>query len=232
MQIYENWVEQDLNPILSFSSQGKILYTNNEAQFLLNRVEKKELYDLALKHAPSNYGFETTYINLSMYNYLFYAISVTYENDDEIHMKLYKSTSVKQETKYSVKNVTKTNIFTLVDLTISTRKTKSEVKFVKNYDPSIPDFMMVASDFLKLVNNIYDSFSDTNIINTSVKLKTGEYIKIEDKKYSLITIEISSGEREFNFYNKELIKYDKSKSSMILTLKEDKAIIDLPLILK
>lgn len=231
MNLFENWVEQDLNPILSFSSQGKILYTNHEAQFLLNRVDKKELYNLALKYAPANYGFETTYINLSMHNYLFYAISVTYENDDEIHIKLYKSTSVKQDKKYSIKNITKTNIFTLVDLTISTRKTKSEIKFIKNYDPSIPEFLMVASDFLKLLNNIYDVFTQTTIINTSVKLKTGEYIKIEDKKYSLVTIEIYGGD-DSGYYEEELIKHDKNKSSLILTLKKDKAIIDLPLILK
>lgn len=231
MNLFENWVEQDLNPILSFSSQGKILYTNHEAQFLLNRVDKNELYELALKYAPANYGFETTYINLSMHNYLFYAISVTYENDDEIHVKLYKSTSVKQEKKYSVKNITKTNIFTLVDLTISTRKTKSDIKFVKNYDPSIPEFMMVASDFLKLLNNIYDAFDKNSIINTSVKLKTGEYIKIESKKYSLVTIEISGGD-DSTYYDSESIRHDKNKSSMILTLQKDKAIIDLPLILK
>jgi len=230
MNIYENWVEQDLNPILSFSSQGKILYTNQEAQFLLNRVSKNELYNLALKYAPATFGFETTYVNLPMHNYLFYAISVGYENEDEIHIKLYKSTSVKQDKKYSAKNVTKTNIFTLVDLTISTRKTKSETKFIKNYDPSIPEFLMVAADFLKLLNNIFDSFDkETTIINISVKLKTGEYIKLEDRKHSLVTIEIYSDE---GHYDIDLIKHDKNRSSMILTLQRDKAIIDLPLILK
>ncbi len=230
MSIYENWVEQDLNPILSFSSLGKILYTNQEAQFLLNRVRKEHLYDLALKYAPANYGFETTYINLTLHNYTFYAISITYESDDEIHMKLYKSTNVKQDKKYAPKNVSKTNIFTLVDLTISTRKTKSEVKFVKNYDPSIPEFMMVASDFLKLLNSIYDSFSaDCKIINTSVKLKTGEYIKLDDKKHSLVTIEIYADSCGFDI---DAIKHDKNRSSMILSLEKDKAIIDLPLILK
>ncbi|WP_428024964.1 hypothetical protein [Arcobacter sp.] len=230
MSIYENWVEQDLNPILSFSSQGKILYTNQEAQFLLNRVKKEQLYDFALKYAPANYGFETTYINLTLHNYIFYAISVTYENDDEIHMKLYKSTSVKQDKKYAPKNVSKTNIFTLVDLTISTRKTKSETKFIKNYDPSIPEFLMVASDFLKLLNSIYDAFNKTcTIINTSVKLKTGEYIKLNEKKHSLVTIEIYADDCGYDI---ESIKHDKNKSSMILSLESDKAIIDLPLILK
>ncbi|WP_375723479.1 hypothetical protein LXN10_13300 [Arcobacter sp. KX21116] len=231
MTINDNWVEQDLNPILSFSSQGKIIHTNQEAQFLLNRVKKEQLYDLALKYAPANYGFETSYINLTFYNYIFYAISVTYENDDEIHMKLYKSTSVKQDKKYAPKNTSKTNIFTLVDLTISTRKTKSEIKFIKNYDPSIPEFLMVASDFLKLLNSIYDAFDNNcKILNTSVKLKTGEYIKLDERKHSLVTIEIYAD--NYEHYNMDAIKHDKNRSSMILTLEKEKAIIDLPLILK
>ena len=229
MNFYETWVEQDLNPILTFSSSGKILYTNNEAQFLLNRVSKNELYEIALKYAPANYGFETSYVNLTYHNYIFYAVSVTYENDDEISIKLYKSTTVKSEKKYSIKNVQKTNIFTLVDLTVSTRKTKSDVKFVKNYDPSIPDFMMVASDFLKLLNDIFDSFDKPKIINISVKFKTGEYIKIDDKKYSLVTVEIYSDDTQYDI-NK--INYDKNRGSMVLDLQKHKAIVDLPLILK
>ena len=73
MDFYEAWVELDLNPIISFSSAGKILYTNQEAQFLLSRIKQKELFDLALKYAPKSFGVETTYFNLPIKNYSFYA---------------------------------------------------------------------------------------------------------------------------------------------------------------
>ncbi|MCG3720764.1 hypothetical protein L5F50_16305, partial [Aliarcobacter butzleri] len=90
MNFFENWVEMDLNPILSFSSNAKILYSNSEAQFLLNRIKPKEIFDLALTYAPKTFGALTSYIDLTMQNYTFYAITVMYENDEEIHVKLYK----------------------------------------------------------------------------------------------------------------------------------------------
>ena len=96
MSFFEEWIELDLNPILSFSSTSKIIYSNSEAQFLLNRIKQKELFDLALSYAPKTFGALTSYIDLTIKNYTFYAITVMYENEDEIHMKLYKSAMVKK----------------------------------------------------------------------------------------------------------------------------------------
>ena len=227
MNFYENWVELDLNPIISFSSQGKIKFSNQEAQFLLSRISQKEIFDIALKYAPNSFGFNTTYIDLPLKNYLFYAITVGYENEDEIHVKLYKSTLVKRKKKLSSKNASMTNIFTLVDLTISTKKTKSDIKYIKNYDPSIPELKLVATEFLKLLNSVYDCVDDASTVTTSVKLKTGEYIRIDDKKYSLITVEIVC---DGNFYKFNDIDRDQDTNSLILTVEEEKILIDLPLL--
>lgn len=228
MNFYENWVELDLNPIISFSSQGKILFSNQEAQFLLSRISSKEVFDLALRYAPANFGYQTSYIDLPIKNYIFYAITVGYDNEDEIHVKLYKSTMVKRKKNLSSKNASLTNIFTLVDLTISTKKTKSDVKFIKNYDPSIPEIKLVAPEFLKLLNAVYDSCESGSMITTSVKLKTGEYIRIDEKKYSLITVEITT---DGNFYTFNDTKQDQESNSFILIVEEDKITIDLPLLL-
>ena len=227
MEIFENWVELDLNPVLSFSSTGKILYTNQEAQFLLNKIQPKELYELAVRHAPASYGFKTTYLDLKMKNYIFYAMTVGYENEDEIHVKLYKSTMVKKEKKSSNKNEVMTNIFTLVDLAISSKKSQSEIQYLKNYDPSIPEFKLVVQDFLKLLNTIYDSIENASVITTSVKLKTGEYMRIDEVKYSLICVEIHCDGLFYNFNENS-----DANSSFILTVHSDKILIDLPLLLK
>jgi hypothetical protein len=226
MKFFEEWVELDLNPILSFSSSSKIIYSNSEAQFLLNRIKQKELFDLALSYAPKTFGAQTSYIDLSIKNYTFYAITVMYENEDEIHMKLYKSAMVKKENNLNIKNINVTNIFTLVDLAISTSKIKTNITFIKNYDPSIPEFKLDASTFIKTLNQIFESFKDKKIVNCSILLKIGEYIKIDGKKYSLISVEISSNEKnDFSSIN------IKENNSFILTLSEDKITIDLPLIL-
>lgn len=228
MNFFENWVELDLNPIITFSNTGKLLYSNPEAQFLLNRIDSKELYDIAIKYAPATYGFNTTYVNLPIKNYVFYAITVGYENEDELHVKLYKSTMVKKENKISTKNGEIANIFTIVDLNISTQKTKKDINFIKNYDPSIPDFKMMVPDLLKVIGKIYESFEDCTIITTSIKLKIGEYIRIDNEKYSLISIEIIS-DGKLNFV--EAQENSASVSSYILSVEDKKVIVDLPLIL-
>lgn len=226
MSFFEEWVELDLNPILSFSSNAKILYSNSEAQFLLNRIKQKELFDLALTYAPKTFGAQTSYIDLNIKNYTFYAITVMYENEDEIHMKLYKSAMVKKESSLNIKNINTTNIFTLVDLAISTSKIKNDINFTKNYDPSIPEFKLDASTFIKTLNNIFEAFRDKENVTCSILLKIGEYIKIDNKKYSLISVEISSNKKsDFSSI------ITKENNSFILTADETKVNIDLPLIL-
>ena len=226
MNFYEEWVELDLNPIISFSSSAKILFSNSEAQFLLSRINQKELFDLALTYAPKNYGSQTSYIDLTIKNYLFYAITVMYENDEEIHMKLYKSAMVKKENKLNINNINSTNIFTLVDLAISTSKIKTNINYIKNYDPSIPEFKLDASLFIKTLNSAFEICSKANSVQCSILLKIGEYIKIDGKKYSIISVEIASD-----------VKIDstslnqRENSSFILSCEENKITIDLPLIL-
>jgi nitrogen-specific signal transduction histidine kinase len=228
MNFFEEWVELDLNPIISFSSAGKILYSNQEAQFLLNRIKQKELFELTLKYAPQSFGVETTYFDLSIKNYTFYAITVKYNNEEEIHIKLYKSAMVKKDSELSTKNTNISNIFTLVDLAISAKKIKSNAKFIKNYDPSIPEFKINASEFIKALNYIYDAFNKSEMLSTSVILKIGEYIKINSKKYSIISVEVLSSSN----YNLDLFDYKDQQASFILTKEEDKITIDLPLLLK
>ena len=226
MSFFEEWVELDLNPILSFSSNAKIIYSNSEAQFLLNRIKQKELFDLALTYAPKTFGALTSYIDLTIKNYTFYAITVTYQNEDEIHMKLYKSAMVKKESKLNIKNINSTNIFTLVDLAISTSKIKNNINFTKNYDPSIPEFKLDASSFIKTLNQVFDVFKDKENVTCSILLKIGEYIKIDEKKYSLISVEISSNEKsDFSSLN------IKETNSFIITTDETRITLDLPLIL-
>ena len=225
MEFFENWVELDLNPIISFSSNGKIIYSNNEAQFVLNRVKSKVLFDLALDNASNTYGNKTTYLDLSLENYLFYAITVSYDNDEIIHIKLYKSTiTKKQNIKQTNANIT--NVFTLVDLCISNQKSKSSSDFIKTYDPSIPEFRIVSSDIIKLLSSLYKNFSISAKIDTIVKLKTGEYIKVEGNKYSLVSIIISSKD------NINLNDINDDYSSFIVIKEDNKITIDLPLILK
>lgn len=225
MPLFEKWVDVDLNPVITFTSTGRVSYSNSEAQFLLSRINQKELFDLSVQYASQTYGINTTYIDLQIKNYIFYAITVMYENEDEIHMKLYKSATVKKDKKLTTSNTNTTNIFTLVDLAISTNKTKSSINYVKNYDPSIPEFKLNASAFIKVLNQIFQSFDESRTIYCSILLKIGEYIKIEGKKFPLISVEIASNES----YDFDTLK-SKEFELFIVVCEKNKVTIDLPLI--
>ena len=114
-----------------------------------------------------------------------------------------------------------------MDLCISTQKIKSKTKFIKNYDPSIPEFRLVASDLIKLLSLIYTQFNKTKEVTSVVKLKIGEYLRVEGKKYSLVSVQISSNEEVCL----DEIKED-NYSSFILSKEDNKIFIDLPLILE
>jgi nitrogen-specific signal transduction histidine kinase len=113
-----------------------------------------------------------------------------------------------------------------VDLNISTLKTKREINFIKNYDPSIPEFKMIVPELLKIIGKVYEAFAQCTTISTSIKLKIGEYIRIEEQKYSLISIDIVSD--GYLNVNENL---ETNSNSYILTIEEQKVTIDLPLIL-
>ncbi len=225
---FENWVELDLNPIISFSSNGKILYSNQEAQFLLSRISQKEIFDIAIKYAPKTFGVKTTYINLYLKNYIFYAVTISYKDEEALHIKLYKSIKAKQVPTLNIKNNDFVNIFSLVDLSISAMKLKSNIKYIKSYDPSIPNFKLNANEIIKILNNTLNCFKASLTITIKVMLKIGEYIKLEDEKYSLICIEVS-GVNDADFSN---FKVNDTNTYYILTKEKSKVSIDLPLILK
>jgi uncharacterized Zn finger protein len=85
---------------------------------------------------------------------------------------------------------------------------------------------MIVPELLKIIGKVYESFTRCTTITTSIKLKIGEYIRIDEKKYSLISIEITSD--GYLNYSENL---ETSSNSFILTAEEKKVTIDLPLIL-
>ena len=191
MEFHQDWIEFDLNPLITFNNSGKILYTNNEAQFFLNQASQKQLFELALQYAPKNYGMCTNFVDLNFGNYTFYAVCVGYYDDENITIKFYKSTGAKKENLFKTKGEI-VNIFTLIDVIISTNSIKSKTKFIKNYDPSIPEFRVSAKDFLKLLNSVILLFENISLIDVVVKLKVGEYVKISNKKHQILSIEFHS----------------------------------------
>ncbi|MDT8339628.1 MAG: hypothetical protein RQ763_10590 [Sulfurimonas sp.] len=190
MTFEQQWIEYDYNPFVLFSSSGKILSLNSEAQFLLGAVTTEELFNLATTYANVTFGFKTTFVELEFGRYRFFALTVGYENDDVVGIKLYQAPSFKISAQKPVGELT--NIYALVDLCMLTNSINSKIVFEKDFDPTIPEVILDSNNFIKILNKTYSCYEKNENILTKIFYRIGEHIKFEKKKYSLFSIEVSS----------------------------------------
>ncbi len=222
----EAWIEHDYNPFIVFDTNGKIISLNQEAQYLLGEVAHKKIFDIAGAYASMTYGFKTTIVDIAFGSYKFYAITVGYDDESSIGIKLYKSATKKfanvEEYGESV------NIYTLLDLCISSFSTNSTVKFRKEFDPTFPDVRLKIEDFMKLLNKVYQSHVHASTITTRLALITGEYIRFNNKKYPIFSISIKGEPREGNY--EKSIEEIALKSNCTVHFEKDETLISAALV--
>jgi len=190
MTLEQQWIEYDYNPFILFNSNGKIVSLNSEAQFLLGATTPSALFELAQAYASINFGFKTTFIELEYGRYKFFGLTVGYEDESQIGIKLYQTPSFKLNTKKPEGELT--NIFTITDLCISTNSISSSSTYTKSYDPTIPEIIVNSNRLIKVLNKMYSCVLGNEVINTKVFYRIGEHIKFDGKKYSIFSISISA----------------------------------------
>ena len=190
MTFEQQWIEYDYNPFIIFDSRGKVVSLNAEAQFLLGSVTSKELFSIAQAYANLNFGFKTTFTELEFGRYKFFGLTVGYEDEEQIGIKLYQAPSFKINKPKPEGELT--NIYTLVDLCISTSSINNSIKYEKHYDPTIPEIIINPNEFIKILNKMYLCVLDNEVVITKIFYRVGEHIKFEDKKYSIFSIEVKA----------------------------------------
>ena len=226
MNFEQQWLEHDYNPFILFNSNGKITSLNAEAQFLLGTASPSELFELASNYASVSFGFKTTFLDLEFGRYKFFGLMVGYETEDEIGIKLYQTPSFKINKPKPTGELT--NIYTLVDLCISTNSINSNINFLKDFDPTIPEILINSNEFIKLMNKVYSCYLENHEIRTKIYFRVGEHIKFEDKKYSLFSIEVSADNK--NKKRIDELKIFAENSSFYMEIKKTLT-INLPMIL-
>lgn len=189
MTFEQQWIEYDYNPFVLFNSDGKVVSLNHEAQYLLGSVNNNILFEIATAHASTSFGFKTTFLELEFGRYRFFGITVGYENESEIGIRLYLQPSINFSAPKPTGTLT--NVYTLIDLCVSTNSIGSEILFQKEVDPTIPEIRLHPDNFIKLLNKIYTAFKESQNIDTKLFYRVGEHIKFDGKKYSIFTIEIT-----------------------------------------
>jgi hypothetical protein len=228
---YEQLLEHDLNPFLLFDSHGKVKSYNKEAEFLLNFVSVKELFDLAVANASVSFGFNHKYLTLKYNKQSYYGILVGYINDDELALRLYKEVSNNANVINNEK-LKLVNIYSLIDLSKNSTLLNSDLKIKELYDISIPEIKLNINDFLLCLNDCFALFHDTRKISLTIHIKIGEYEIINNKKCKIIALEFRSNEPLQLNNSQESALEIKAKKANTNIFFEQKAIkLELPMIL-
>lgn len=228
MTFEQQWIEYDFNPFVLFSSTGKILSLNTEAQYLLGATTANVLYEIATTYASASFGFKTTFLDLEFGRFKCFGITVGYENESEIGIRLYQHPTFNVARQKPQGDLV--NVYSLIDLCISSNSIGSSIAYSKELDPTIPDVRLHTEMFIKLLNKIYQSFCDNRTILTHLFFRVGEHVKFEGVKYSIFTIEISG--ETFNRKNSSELNYLAEESHLSLSIKESMVSINIPMITK
>ena len=222
---YEQLLDNDLNPYILFSSAGKLVNFNKEAEYLFNFVNPKELFELALQNASQNYGFSSKFINIKYKKQTYYAIMVGYVNDEQLALRLYKEVEPTKNINID-SNYHMSNIYTLITLSKNTSLLQSDIQLKEEFDVSIPELKIDINEFLLILNHIFNEVKNDKKLTLKVSLKTGEYEIINKKRYHIICVKFTSI-KSINLNNFQVNKH----SLINIYQKENITELEIPLII-
>lgn len=226
MTFEQQWIEYDFNPFLLFNVSGKVVSLNAEAQFLLGAIDHRLLYELATTYASPSFGFRTTFLDLEFGRFRFFGITVGYESEEEIGIRLYQMPTFKFT--HPEPGGELVNVYTLIDLCISSNSIGSKTRYKKDLDPSIPEIRLQPDNFIRLLNKIYAGMKGSHIIRTKLFFRVGEYIRYEENKYTFFSLLIT-GEK-FNTEMQPEIEQLCRKNHFVYDLGELSISLNIPVI--
>ncbi|MBT8347924.1 MAG: hypothetical protein HKP62_00560 [Sulfurovum sp.] len=225
---FKSFIEWDNNPFILFSDQGKILYLNNAAEILFGYVTKKELYDIALSYAPQTFGYKTTSLTLNYDTYTFHAITVGYENEEQISLRLYNTPRPKPTRKIEKDKLITTDINILLEANIALFRTKNTNPLKLLTDHDLPAFRIDQNNFSKLLRKTLNTFRASDSMDISLKLLFGQHVIIEGKKVSISQLSIRANGRYAD--TDEEIRNLAEESHIKCILKEHSIKLEIPLV--
>lgn len=195
---FESFIEWDNSPFILFSNEGKIIYLNQAAEILFGYVSKQELYDIALSYAPQTFGYKSTLLSLAYDSFIFYSITVGYENEEQLSLRLYNVPPVQATNKLQTDKLIETDINILLEANIALFKTKNTNKLRLLADQDLPTFKIDQNSFSKLLRKALESFRASDSLDITLKLLIGRHVMINGKKEALATLTIKANGRYYD----------------------------------
>ncbi len=184
--MFEFWCEYDINPLIIFNEKGHIKYCNQEAEIFLSYINTKEVYEFTIKNAPKNAGIKTEFKQVKFKDFEFNGFSVGYQDDSTIGIRFFINTNTHS---IELTELEEIDLSMLINFAIEYITLKQNITISTQYDPSIPSIFVYKKALLDLILEILENKKEATI---TTKIDIGEYIKIKDKKYQIIEIEIKT----------------------------------------
>jgi len=183
-------LEHDLNPFLLFSNEGAILYLNKSAELLMGIDTQKELYALALTHAPKSFGHRVSLMELSFSSYEFYGLNVLYSNDEEIGLQLYMRPRPKIKEPKSLEGYTATDLNLLLQANIELFSMHYQGKLSLMTDYTMPQIQLHQNSFSMLMRKVFEQFRSSSFLDIAVTIKIGSKIILDQQRYPIISLKL------------------------------------------
>jgi PAS domain-containing protein len=193
---FQPFVEWDNSPFVLFDSRGKILYLNKTAEVLFGYADRNDLYRFTLDNAPRSYGYKTTPMILSFGTMRFYAVTVGYENDEQISIRLYHTPVTRTVSSVDTDKLTPTDINIILEAGIALFQTANSSKLTLLTDQDIPPLRIDQNRFSKLLRKSLDIFKASGSIHIELKLHLGEHMIINGSKKKIVQLSISADRRD------------------------------------
>ena len=217
----ENWLMHDPNPFIIFSNKAKVLYLNDAAEYFLSFIPPKIVYDTIINYAPKNEGFEIIQEKFSFGDFHYDYALIGYDNFDEVGVKFYENLHPIKKT-LDFEKFDKVNLYMILELARTYTFIDKEIEFIDFFDPDLPEIRFSKDELIKIFSQTYSMIKDNSTIKTEVKIKIGEYIKIEHKKYKML---------EINIYANNIICKKSEFENVNIEFFDDKISILLPFII-
>ena len=192
---FKFFIECDSSPFILFGNTGRILYLNTVAEILLGYVTQQELYDIAVSYAPRDFGDKTTRLDLQYNTFSFYAVTVAYENEEQIGLRLYHKPRLDTSNYEEMNKLPSTDINALLEANITLFKLQNENSLELLVDQDLPPCRIDQNRFSKLIRKSLHAYRASDSIQISLKLMVGEYVLIHGKRERIIEFRISANGR-------------------------------------
>ncbi len=161
----------------------------------MGSCSKKELFELTLSYAPKTFGYKKSLLDLSFGYFEFYAINVLYENEEEIGIHLYNKPMIKLNNILNLEGYSQTDINLLFEVNIELFKMQYNGKLELLTDYELPKLYIHQNNFSFLIRKILEQMLKSPKITIKIKIKIGEMIRVNGKKYPIILFTFESSIR-------------------------------------